>query len=78
MNAPGNLPEPRQRLARAGPRVCRIAARIETITPMLGGGSRSRMLDGVEVIRATTVHGHLRFWWRALYAARVWNRRNSI
>jgi len=78
MNAPENLPEPRQRHARGGPPVCRISTRIEMTTPMLGGGSQTRMLDEVEAIRAATVRGHLRFWWRALYASRHQKLRDSF
>src|SRR5690606_38443163 len=29
----------------------------------------TRAIDDIDVIRAATVRGHLRFWWRALYAA---------
>jgi len=39
-------------------------------TPILGGGYRTRALDNVDLIRVPTVRGHLRFWWRALFAGR--------
>jgi len=41
---------------------------VEVITPILGGGCELRELDDDDVIRGATVRGHLRFWWRALYA----------
>jgi CRISPR-associated protein Cmr1 len=39
---------------------------IEVVTPILGGSSQTRAIDKIDVIRAATVKGHLRFWWRAL------------
>jgi len=38
------------------------------VTPILGGGYRTRALDDIDIIRVPTVRGHLRFWWRALFA----------
>lgn len=38
------------------------------VTPIFGGGYRTRELDDIDVIRVPTVRGHLRFWWRALFA----------
>jgi CRISPR-associated protein Cmr1 len=43
---------------------------LAVVTPILGGGFQTRAIDDVDVIRAPTVRGHLRFWWRALYATR--------
>ncbi|HVA64000.1 MAG TPA: type III-B CRISPR module RAMP protein Cmr1 [Terriglobales bacterium] len=40
---------------------------MEVVTPILGGGTRPREIDGVDVIRPAAVRGHLRFWWRALH-----------
>ncbi len=54
---------------RRSPRTCEIVVRLENVTPIFGGSSRPRAIDEVDVIRAATVRGHLRFWWRALYAA---------
>lgn len=45
-----------------------IVVQLKTVTPILGGGYRTRKLDDVDVIRVPTIRGHLRFWWRALYA----------
>lgn len=38
-------------------------------TPMFGGGVVAGMPDDVHPIRATSIRGHLRFWWRAWNAA---------
>jgi CRISPR-associated protein Cmr1 len=66
--APGHadLPEARPRARRGGPMRTTFAAAVEVVTPILGGGSQTRTVDEVDVIRAATVRGHLRFWWRAL------------
>lgn len=64
------LPDPRPRATRGGPRRCRLSLQAEVVTPILGGGYRTRHLDDVEVIRPATLKGHLRFWWRALEAQR--------
>jgi CRISPR-associated protein Cmr1 len=47
-----------------------FAVSLEIVTPILGGGYRTRALDEVDFIRVPTVRGHLRFWWRALSAGR--------
>lgn len=46
-----------------------MRVRLEVVTPILGGSHQTRAIDDVDVIRAPSVRGHLRFWWRALYAA---------
>jgi CRISPR-associated protein Cmr1 len=46
---------------------------LEVITPIFGGSHQTRVIDDVDVIRAPSVRGHLRFWWRALYAAQYGN-----
>lgn len=66
VNVPARLPEPRRQSSRSGPELCTISVDVEVVTPILGGGSQTRALDDVDVIRAATVRGHLRFWWRAL------------
>ncbi len=63
-----SLPTARPRSVRGGPTTCDISVRVEVVTPILGGGSEIRTIDEVDVIRAATVRGHLRFWWRALHA----------
>jgi CRISPR-associated protein Cmr1 len=62
-----SLPAARVRAMRGGSELCEISVRLEVVTPILGGGTETRALDEVDVIRAATVRGHLRFWWRALY-----------
>jgi len=64
------LPAARARVARGGPAMCEITVRLEVVTPILGGGTQTRTVDDVDVIRAASVRGHLRFWWRALYSAK--------
>jgi len=41
-----------------------------TITPMLGGGTKTRVPDDVDIVRVPSIRGQLRFWWRALFAGR--------
>ena len=45
-----------------------IVLRVKVVTPILGGSPQTRTVDTVDIIRAATIRGHLRFWWRALYA----------
>lgn len=40
------------------------------ITPLYGGGVEPAHADPLTTVRATSVRGHLRFWWRACRAAR--------
>lgn len=65
----GSLPPKKARIGRGGPVVRELSVRIEVVTPTLGGSSQTRTIDDVDFIRAATVRGHLRFWWRALHAA---------
>ena len=41
-----------------------IINNIGLITPMLGGGVESLRIDHGMLIRAASIRGHLRFWWR--------------
>ena len=43
------------------------------ITPLFGGGVEPNTRDLVTVVRATSVRGHLRFWWRACRAGKFSN-----
>ncbi len=63
------LPTAKSRAARSGPELVELRVRLEVVTPILGGSHQTRDIDDVDVIRAPSVRGHLRFWWRALYAA---------
>jgi CRISPR-associated protein Cmr1 len=42
---------------------------IEIITPLFGGGYQTRECDTLIPVRAASVRGHLRFWWRATAGA---------
>lgn len=44
-----------------------LTVRLKTLTPILGGGTKAREVDEVDVIRVPTIRGHLRFWWRAVH-----------
>ncbi|MGB7213436.1 MAG: type III-B CRISPR module RAMP protein Cmr1, partial [Gammaproteobacteria bacterium] len=68
-----NLPPAKPRVARGGPELREVRVRLEVLTPILGGSHQTRAIDDVDVIRAPSVRGHLRFWWRALYAAQFAN-----
>jgi CRISPR-associated protein Cmr1 len=62
-----SLPCAQPRSTRGGTRNVPFEVRAKLVTPILGGGTQPRELDEVDIIRAPTVRGHLRFWWRALY-----------
>jgi CRISPR-associated protein Cmr1 len=57
------------RAFRGGPELRETQVRLEVVTPILGGSHQTRAIDDVDVIRAPSVRGQLRFWWRALYGA---------
>lgn len=63
-----SLPTPKMRAFRGGPELRETHVRLEVVTPILGGSHQTRAIDDVDVIRAPSVRGHLRFWWRTLYA----------
>jgi CRISPR-associated protein Cmr1 len=60
---------PPRRLSSTGAR-SDFAVSLAIVTPILGGGYRTRAPDDVDFIRVPTVRGHLRSWWRALFAGR--------
>ena len=76
-NAPtlGTMPIALEKTRRSGPSLHRFFVDLETTTPILGGGPVTRHVDDVDTIRAPTIRGHLRFWWRALQAGRSWSAR---
>jgi CRISPR-associated protein Cmr1 len=43
---------------------------VDVVTPMFGGGDEPRQVDANCIVRTPEVRGHLRFWWRAVEAAR--------
>ncbi len=67
------LPAAKPRAARGAPELVELRVQLEVVTPILGGSHQNRAIDDVDVIRAPSVRGHLRFWWRALYAAQYAN-----
>ncbi|GIV10791.1 MAG: hypothetical protein KatS3mg020_0282 [Fimbriimonadales bacterium] len=46
-----------------------IELELQLITPMFGGGYKTREVDLVMPIRPAAIRGHLRFWWRATAGA---------
>ena len=44
---------------------------IELITPMYGGGVEAGVVDEEMPVRATSIRGQLRFWWRLLYGLKL-------
>jgi CRISPR-associated protein Cmr1 len=61
-------PSPRQRRYLGVAPLESLVVRLKSTTPILGGAPVPRQVDTMDIIRAPTVRGHLRFWWRALYA----------
>ncbi|GIW24902.1 type III-B CRISPR module RAMP protein Cmr1 [Meiothermus sp.] len=47
--------------------------KLRTITPMFGGSANPREVDPANPVRAASVRGHLRFWWRATAGAQYAN-----
>lgn len=45
--------------------------RIELLTPMAGGSTRSWQSDPEYPVRAQSVKGHLRFWWRTMQPGKL-------
>ncbi|PZA07709.1 MULTISPECIES: type III-B CRISPR module RAMP protein Cmr1 [unclassified Meiothermus] len=43
--------------------------KLKTITPLFGGSATPREVDPENPVRAASVRGHLRFWWRAVAGA---------
>ena len=42
---------------------------ISVITPLFGGGAEPGVADLLAPVRASSIRGHLRFWWRACKCA---------
>lgn len=64
---PPKLPSTLARSRVERPRLDEVKLTLRTITPILGGGHRTRSVDEVDLIRVPSIRGGLRFWWRALY-----------
>ena len=65
---PASRPPKGTRARVGGPDRQTITLSLQTVTPILGGGYATRSLDEVSFVRASAIRGHLRFWWRALFA----------
>lgn len=50
-----------------------IEVQLQLITPMFGGGYKTREVDPLMPIRPAAIRGHLRFWWRATAGAQYTN-----
>ena len=55
---------------KSGEDIIRETREYELITPLFGGGAKTKNADEISVIRATEIRGHLRFWWRATRGGR--------
>ncbi len=55
------------------PNVIEKTYTIDVITPLFGGGYEAGTVDPDMPIRASSIRGHLRFWWRATRGARYDN-----
>ena len=42
---------------------------VSVVTPLFGGGATAGVADPLAPVRAASVRGHLRFWWRACKSA---------
>lgn len=47
-----------------------IELQLKLITPMFGGGYKTREVDTIQPIRPAAIRGHLRHWWRATAGAK--------
>lgn len=63
-----SLPAPHRCAIRGSEAWTEIKLSLEVITPIFGGSPIPRKVDNFEVIRAASIRGQLRFWWRALCA----------
>lgn len=52
------------------PQKTSLVLKLQTITPMFGGSATTREVDPQFPVRAASVRGHLRFWWRATAGAK--------
>jgi CRISPR-associated protein Cmr1 len=46
-----------------------LTVALKTITPLFGGSGKAGEVDKLNPIRAASIKGHLRFWWRATTGA---------
>ena len=48
--------------------LCKDELTLQLVTPMVGGGVEKGEVDTTRPIRASSIRGHLRYWWRLLCA----------
>lgn len=65
---PRTIPIPPPELK--APELTTWTLKLKTITPMFGGSATPREVDPKNPVRAASVRGHLRFWWRATAGAK--------
>jgi CRISPR-associated protein Cmr1 len=65
------LPPKRPLPSRAGLTTVSFEVPLRLVTPLLGGAAETRAIDDVDIVRAPSVRGHLRSWWRALQGGRL-------
>ncbi len=82
MPKPGNVPAcPGAPAARSAGRITK-EYRISLVTPLFGGGVEPGQPDETFPIRATSIRGHLRYWWRVMVGCELgggmWQREEEI
>ena len=61
-SAPPDIPTPK------APDLCEDVLTLRLATPMMGGGVEAGEVDMARPIRASSIRGHLRYWWRLFCA----------
>lgn len=71
MSRPGpSVAVPNLNLSARPPRPPLLEVTLQVVTPMFGGSASPGVVDSDHPVRASSVRGHLRFWWRACNAHR--------
>jgi CRISPR-associated protein Cmr1 len=65
MRRPPAVPPPQEIRKRMNGEFISQVRKYELITPLFGGGVEPGIADPVTVVRAASIRGQLRFWWRA-------------
>ena len=79
LEPPSNIPS----IEKAIPgRMKEVIKGISLVTPMLGGGVKSLGIDSAMPIRAASIRGHLRFWWRTFQDCadvnKLWEKEKAL
>jgi len=69
------IPEWRDEFQPQWPSLYKEVREYELLTPLVGGGAQPLEPDPVTVVRASSIKGQLRFWWRAI---RGWKARGDL